>query len=109
MQAIWSAVSAYWTLPRRRQYKGLARSHACSLWSSVADLRHEDLSPNSIAALKTLLLDQIACELIGSPLPCVEPAIALARLTRGATEESTLVNHGDRLLAAEAAFVNATF
>lgn len=82
---------------------------AVQLGQFVAGLRYEDLPPDVVAAAKTLLLDQLACELIGSTLPWVEPAIALARLTRGASEEGTLVNHGDRLLAAEAAFVNATF
>jgi 2-methylcitrate dehydratase PrpD len=82
---------------------------AAQLATFVADLRYEDLPDEVIAAAKRLLLDQLACELIGSTLPWVEPAIVLARMSKGAPEQATTVNHGDRLLAAEAAFLNATF
>jgi 2-methylcitrate dehydratase PrpD len=75
----------------------------------VVDLRWEDLPANVIQRAKQLVLDQIGCELVGSTMTWVEPAVKLAELSAGASLESTVVNRGMRLPAAEAAFVNATF
>jgi 2-methylcitrate dehydratase PrpD len=72
-------------------------------------LRYEDLPAEIIAAAKALVLDQLGCELIGSTMPWVDPALKLVQLTQGARPEGTIVNHGSRFLAADAAFVNATF
>lgn len=86
-----------------------SNTFAAQLARYVARLRYEDLPADVIASAKTLVLDQLACELIGSTLPWVRPALDLVDISRGAREESTVVNHGGRFPAAEAAFVNATF
>ena len=75
----------------------------------VIGLRFEDLPASAIARAKQLILDQIGCELVGSTMTWVEPAVRLAELSLGAAPESTVVNRNLRLPAAEAAFVNATF
>jgi 2-methylcitrate dehydratase PrpD len=72
-------------------------------------LRYEDLPADVIDGTKALIRDQCACQLIGSTMPWTAPALDLANLARGAGAESTIVNYGSRLPAAEAAFVNATF
>lgn len=82
---------------------------AVSLAGFAADLRFETIPSDMIASAKRLVLDQLACELIGSTLPWVEPARRLAAVYRGAAGESTVVNHGERMPAPEAAFLNATF
>jgi 2-methylcitrate dehydratase PrpD len=75
----------------------------------VVGLRYEDLPAEIVDCTKALVLDQLACQIIGSTMPWVAPAMELARLATGAAAESTVVRHGYRLPAAEAAFVNATF
>lgn len=82
---------------------------AATLGRFAASLRYDDLPAEVVAAAKALILDQLACELIGSTLPWVEPAIALTALSQGVVGESTVVNHGSRYLAADTAFLNATF
>jgi 2-methylcitrate dehydratase PrpD len=82
---------------------------AVSLAGFIAGLRYDSIPSGMIASAKRLVLDQLACELIGSTLPWVEPARGLVAVYRGAAGESTVVNHGDRVPAAEAAFLNATF
>ena len=72
-------------------------------------LRYEDLPQPIIARAKALVLDQLGCELIGSTMPWMAPALKLVRLSQGATPESTLVNFGSRVAAADAAFANASF
>jgi 2-methylcitrate dehydratase PrpD len=82
---------------------------AVQLARFVADLGFDDVPPSMIESAKRLILDQFACELIGSTLPWVEPARRLVGLYRSAAGESTVINSGERMLAAEAAFLNATF
>jgi len=53
--------------------------------------------------------DQLACQLLGSTMPWTEPALRLVELGKGGRPESTIVNRGIRCLAADAAFLNATY
>jgi 2-methylcitrate dehydratase PrpD len=82
---------------------------AAQLAAFVVKTTYEDLPPATVESAKALILDQLACELVGSTMPWVAPALALARLTAGAAAESTIVNTGFRCPAADAAFVNATY
>lgn len=75
----------------------------------VADLTYEDLPTEIVSATKTLVMDQLACQLVGSTMPWVKPALDLVQLSAGAKGESTVVNFGSRVLAGDAAFANATF
>lgn len=82
---------------------------AAQLARFVIGLKYEALPKEIVDCTKALVLDQLACQIIGSTMPWVRPAIELARMAAGAKSESTVVNYGDRLPAAEAAFANATF
>jgi 2-methylcitrate dehydratase PrpD len=82
---------------------------AVQLARYFASLRYDDLPADVIERAKALIRDQLACQLIGSTMPWTAPALELAELSRGARPESTVVNYGSRLPAADAAFVNATF
>ena len=82
---------------------------AAQLARFVSAARYEDLPQLAIDSAKDLILDQLACELIGSTVPWVAPAFELVRLTSGVKPESTVVNHSFRCLAADAAFINATY
>jgi 2-methylcitrate dehydratase PrpD len=75
----------------------------------TVDLRYEDLPADAVQRVKTLILDQIGCQLVGSTMTWVEPAVRLAELSAGASPESTVANRPLKLPAAEATFVNATF
>ena len=75
----------------------------------VVALRYEDLPKPAIASAKALILDQLACQLIGSTMPWVEPALRLVEMTAGSKPEATVVNHGSRFLVADTAFINATY
>jgi 2-methylcitrate dehydratase PrpD len=75
----------------------------------VASLAFDDLPAHVIGAAKRLIRDQLACQLIGSTLPWVSPALQLVELSAGLTGESTVVNHPVKYLAADAAFINATY
>jgi 2-methylcitrate dehydratase PrpD len=88
--------------------KNQAATIAAQLASFVAGLRFQHLPKDVIDSAKTLVLDQFACQLIGSTVPWVKPAIDLAKMSRG-KGEATLVNHGLRLPVADAVFANATF
>lgn len=75
----------------------------------VVGLDYADLPASALAHAKALILDQLGCQLVGSTMTWVEPAVALASLYAGAAPESTVANRPLRLPAAEAAFVNASF
>jgi 2-methylcitrate dehydratase PrpD len=75
----------------------------------IAGLRYEQLPKSVIDATKALILDQLACQLIGSTVPWVAPALQLVELSDGAAEESTIVNRKQKALVADAVFANATF
>ena len=75
----------------------------------VVGLKYEDLPKQAIESAKALIVDQLACQLIGSTLPWVEPALKLVQMTEGVKPESTVINYGSRFLVADVAFVNATF
>jgi 2-methylcitrate dehydratase PrpD len=80
-----------------------------TLAAYVVGLKYEDLPEQVIESTKALVLDQLACQLIGSTLPWVIPALQLVQMTEGVKPESTVINYGSRFLVADVAFVNATF
>jgi 2-methylcitrate dehydratase PrpD len=88
---------------------GLSSTIAAQLAGFIHDLKFEELPPDAIAATKSLVLDQLACQVIGSTVPWVEPAKRLVWMTRGSSAEATVVGCGMKFLAAEASFANATF
>ena len=86
-----------------------SRTIAAALAQFVVDARYEALPRATVDAAKTLILDQLACQRVGSTMPWVTPALALSRLTAGANPECMIVNSDFRCPAADAAFVNATY
>jgi 2-methylcitrate dehydratase PrpD len=86
-----------------------AEPAAVQLAAFVTRLRYEDLPKEIVSAAKALILDQLACELIGSTMPWITPALNLVNLYKGVRGESTVVNSGQKFLAAETAFINATY
>lgn len=82
---------------------------AAQLACFVSGLRYEDLPPHTIDGAKRLVLDQLACELAGSTMPWMRPALELVRLSAGARAESVVVNSDLKCLAADAAFINASY
>lgn len=82
---------------------------AAQLARFVNGLRFEDLPKAVVDRTKALVLDQFSCQLIGSTMPWVSPARELVNLSQSTTGESTIVNIGTRVLASDAAFLNATF
>jgi 2-methylcitrate dehydratase PrpD len=92
-------------LVRRRDGEPIAMQLA----RFVKGLRYEDLPQAVTDGAKALVLDQWACELVGSTVPWVAPALKLVQSAKPAQPESTLVNHGTRLLATDVVFANATF
>jgi 2-methylcitrate dehydratase PrpD len=75
----------------------------------VVDLKFEDIPRPALDSALSLLVDQLACQLVGSTLPWTEPAYQLVKLTKGVRPEATVVNHGAKFLAPDVAFINATF
>ena len=75
----------------------------------VADIRYEDLPRPAIESAIALLVDQLACQLVGSTLPWTDPAFQLVKLSEGVRPEATVVGRGAKFLVADVAFINATF
>jgi 2-methylcitrate dehydratase PrpD len=74
----------------------------------LTDLRYDDLPAGAVQAAKDALLDQLGIMMTGSTLPWTEPAYRVVREI-GRPGDSTVVGHGDRLSALDAATVNATY
>ena len=75
----------------------------------VAALKYEHLPIDVINHTKSLLLDQLGVQLIGSTLEWTQPALRLVEYAPSSSKESTIVNYGNKTVAWDAAFVNATF
>ena len=78
------------------------------LAAHTAKVRYEDIPPEAIEKAKDCILDQIGVELIGSTLEWNKIAYRYVA-DMGGRAESTIVNHGTKVPALDAAFVNATF
>jgi 2-methylcitrate dehydratase PrpD len=74
----------------------------------AAGLTYENVPTEVIEKAKDLILDQLGVELIGSTLEWNKIAYRYV-LEMGSRAESTIVNYGTKVLALDAAFVNATF
>lgn len=74
----------------------------------TSQVRYEDIPPEAIERAKDCILDQVGVELIGSTLEWNKIAYRYVA-NMGARGESTVVNYGTKVLAQDAAFVNATF
>jgi len=75
----------------------------------AANLKHDDIPPQTRARAIDLLVDQIGVEIGGSDMPWstqVRDAFTKANSTPG---EATVVRYGDRLPIAAAAFINSAF
>lgn len=75
----------------------------------VRELTYEDLPGKVIHKTKQLVLDQLGCQIAGSALPWTQQAYDFAVEYRNAKEESTIVIHGFKTSAQDAAFVNGSF
>lgn len=74
----------------------------------TSQVRYEEIPPEAIERAKDCILDQVGVELIGSTLEWNKIAYRYVA-GMGARGESTVVNYGTKVLAQDAAFVNATF
>ncbi len=78
------------------------------LAQEIVDLRYEAVPDEVISHAKTLLLDQIGCQLAFSDLPWSEAVYRYALLKK-AQGNSTVVGWGTKLDAEDAALCNAVF
>jgi 2-methylcitrate dehydratase PrpD len=74
----------------------------------VAGRTIDDLSAEVVAQVKRAVLDQFGCQLVASTLAWNQPALRIMTAV-GGSAEATIVNTGDRVPAANAAYVNAAF
>ena len=81
---------------------------AQKLGSFVSKLKYEDLPAEVVARTKELLLDQLACQLLGSTVEWNQPVYRLIKENKGGGPAS-IVNYGDKVPVDDAAFVNGTF
>lgn len=78
------------------------------LASQVKELSFEDIPEEVIFKAKTLLLDQLGCQLAFATLPWSEATLKYAQIKRG-QGDSTVVFHGVKMDAEDAALCNAVF
>src|SRR5215470_3236892 len=81
---------------------------AHKLGSFVSELKYEDLPPEVVAKTKQFLLDQLACQLLGSTVEWNQPIYRFIKENKHGGPAS-IVNYGDRVPVDDAAFVNGTF
>jgi 2-methylcitrate dehydratase PrpD len=74
----------------------------------IVALEYDTLPPAVVAMAKLSVLDQLGCELIASTMHWNDAIYQVVKAS-GGRPEATVVNHGTKLPAHEAAFVNATF
>lgn len=75
----------------------------------VAQVSYDDLSQVVINKAKDLVLDQLGVQLASSIMPWSKAAYEYAKDKGNIKQEATVVNYGDKMVAEETAFVNATF
>jgi 2-methylcitrate dehydratase PrpD len=81
---------------------------AQKLGSFVSKLKYEDLPAEVVARTKELLLDQLACQLLGSTVEWNQPVYRFIKEKKGGGPAS-IVNYGDKVPVDDAEFVNGTF
>jgi 2-methylcitrate dehydratase PrpD len=86
----------------------MSQTTAQILADYVVGLTYDDLPPSTVAAVKGALVDQLGIQLMGSTLPWTKPARDVI-LALGGRGEVTVVGHGDRLGAVDAATINANY
>lgn len=74
----------------------------------VVGLTYDDLPEATVAAVKGALVDQLGIQLMGSTLPWTGPCREVV-LQLGGRGDATVIGHGDRLGAVDAATVNANY
>jgi 2-methylcitrate dehydratase PrpD len=74
----------------------------------IVALRYDALPADVVARAKDAVIDQFGVQLIGSTMAWNNTIYEVVKQA-GGRAESTVVNHGTKLPAHEAAFVNATF
>ena len=82
---------------------------ALQLARFAAALEFGDLPADVVAQTKVLVLDQLGVQLIGSTLEWTQPALKLIEHAPSTRKESSIVNYGNKTVAWDVAFVNATF
>ena len=86
----------------------LEETVAYKLGHFVSKLKYEDLPPEVVAKTKQFLLDQLACQLLGSTVEWNQPIYRFIKENKQGGPAS-IVNYGDRVPVDDAAFVNGTF
>ena len=74
----------------------------------VSKLKYEELPPEVVARTKQFLLDQLACQLLGSTVEWNQPVYRFVKENKQGGPAS-IVNYGNRVPVDDAAFVNGTF
>jgi 2-methylcitrate dehydratase PrpD len=74
----------------------------------LCELQYEQLPSEIILREKSLLLDQLGCQLLGSTLVWNRPVYDFVREHKGGGP-ATIVNHGDKAALDDAVLVNGTF
>ena len=75
----------------------------------ITRTRYDDLSDEVIDKAKSLVLEQLGCQLAFATLPWSKAVYKYIRDRKGGREESTVVNYGLKTTAEDATFANATF
>lgn len=75
----------------------------------ITEIKYKDLKDEVIEKAKTLVLDQLGCQLAFSVKPWSEIVYKFVSSRKSGRKESTVVYYGLKTAADEAAFANATF
>jgi 2-methylcitrate dehydratase PrpD len=74
----------------------------------IAELDERYIPPEAVARCRDLLLDQIACQLIGATMEWNQPVYRFVKNTRS-SGVARIVKHGERVPVDDAVLVNGTF
>lgn len=75
----------------------------------IQEVNYDDLPPQVVDKAKDLVLDQLGCQLAGTNLPWSKATYEYVKDIKGYKKESTIVFHGIKTVAQDAAFANANF
>jgi 2-methylcitrate dehydratase PrpD len=85
-----------------------AKTVAQTLGAFVSELSYQQIPPEVVSQTKDFLLDQLGCQLLGSTVEWNRAVYEFIKKYRHGGP-SSIVNHGDKVPADDAAFVNGTF
>src|SRR4051794_36207655 len=74
----------------------------------IASLKLEDIPAPVLNFARSLVLDNVGCQIAGATLPWSKTYYSVMRATRSGVH-STVAYYGDKLAPDEAAFINSAF